>query len=86
MFIKKFIFTFVITLPLGIAAEFHYWTVAIVFLLFYILVSIELIAEEIEDPFGRDVNDLPTDSLADRIRSNVIEILSIKDDTVVAKV
>lgn len=86
MFIKKFIFTFVLTLPLGIAAEFHYWTVPIVFLLFYILVSIELIAEEIEDPFGRDVNDLPTDSLADRIRTNVNEILSVEYRSELAKI
>jgi ion channel-forming bestrophin family protein len=41
----------------------------------FILLSVELIAEEIEDPFGRDINDLPTDDLAKRIRENVNEIL-----------
>ena len=33
------------------------------------------IAEEIEDPFGRDINDLPLDELATKIRENVREIL-----------
>ncbi len=75
MFIKKFIFTFTITLPFGIVTDFHYWTVPIVLLIFYILVSIELISEEIEDPFGRDLNDLPTDDLASKIKSNINEIL-----------
>ena len=75
MFIKKFIFTFTITLPLGLVTEFKYWTVPIVLLIFYILVSIELISEEIEDPFGRDLNDLPTDDLAFKIKSNINEIL-----------
>ena len=41
----------------------------------YVLASLELIAEEIEDPFGRDINDLPTDELAEKITDNVREIL-----------
>jgi putative membrane protein len=75
MFMKKFIFTFTITLPFGLVTDFHYWTIPIVLLLFYVLVSIELIAEEIEDPFGRDINDLPTDDLAFKIRNNIKEII-----------
>lgn len=75
MFMKKFIFTFTITLPFGLVTDFNYWTVPIVLIIFYVLVSIELIAEEIEDPFGRDNNDLPTDDLAFKIRNNVKEIL-----------
>jgi putative membrane protein len=30
------------------------------YFIFYVLASLELIAEEIEDPFGSDENDLPT--------------------------
>ena len=41
----------------------------------FVLLSVELIAEEIEDPFGRDVNDLPTDDICSTIRNNVKEIL-----------
>jgi putative membrane protein len=50
-------------------------TVAIVVLISFVLLSVELIAEEIEDPFGRDINDLPLDELAAKIRDNVREIL-----------
>lgn len=75
MYIKKFIFTFTITLPFAFMSEFHYWTVPIVLFIFFILVSVELIAEEIEDPFGSDTNDLPTDLLCDKIKSNVREML-----------
>ena len=53
----------------------HYWTIPITCILFYLLVSTELIAEEIEDPFGMDDNDLPTDSLSGKIKRNVEEIL-----------
>jgi putative membrane protein len=41
----------------------------------FVLLSIELIAEEIEDPFGKDVNDLPTDELSEKIKENIREIL-----------
>jgi ion channel-forming bestrophin family protein len=75
MFIKKFIFIYLITLPFGFVTTFGYFTVATVLLVSFILLSIELIGEEIEDPFGRDVNDLPTDELAKKIRENVREIL-----------
>jgi putative membrane protein len=79
MYIKKFIFTFVITLPFGFVTSFMYFTIPIVMLLFYILVSIELIAEEIEDPFGHDINDLPTDELSAKIRHDVKEIFKLNE-------
>lgn len=80
MYIKKFIFIFVTTLPFGFVTSFGYFTIPIVILLFYILVSIELIAEEIEDPFGHDVNDLPTDFLAEKIRTDVKEIFKVGEE------
>ena len=75
MYIKKFIFTYTLTLPIAFMKDFHYWSIPMVMFIFFILVSIELIAEEIEDPFGKDINDLPTDELADKITANVREIL-----------
>jgi putative membrane protein len=75
MFIKKFIFIYVITLPFGFVTTFEYITIPTVLLVTFVLLSVELIAEEIEDPFGRDINDLPTDDLAGKIKDNVKEIL-----------
>ncbi|MEO9851868.1 MAG: bestrophin family protein [Reichenbachiella sp.] len=75
MFMKKFIFTFIATLPFAFVTVYHYWTILIVVLILYILMSIELLAEEIEDPFGSDINDLPTDMLAVKIGKNVSEIM-----------
>ncbi len=75
MFMKKFIITYILTLPFAFVTTYHYWTILIVVLVLYILLSIELLAEEVEDPFGTDVNDLPTDDLAIKIKANVTEIL-----------
>lgn len=76
LFLKKFIFIYILTLPMAFVPSFGYWTSAISIFVFYVLVSLEILAEEIEDPFGRDANDLPTDSLSEKIRDNVQELLS----------
>lgn len=80
IFIKKFIFVYVITLPFTFEAM-GYSSVIITILVFYAFASLELIAEEIEDPFGTDTNDLPTDTLAGNIFRNVQEIMKIGRNT-----
>ena len=66
-FLKKFIFFYVMTLPFGYAFSLGYYVVPVIVFIFYVLASLELIAEEIEDPFGDDENDLPTMKMAENI-------------------
>lgn len=74
-FIKKFIFVYVMTLPFGYVFTLGYWVVPVVVMVFYVLTSLEIIAEEIEDPFGKDSNDLPMDKISENIRKHIREIL-----------
>ncbi|MEQ9187622.1 MAG: bestrophin family protein [Cryomorphaceae bacterium] len=74
IFIKKFIFAYILTMPIGFGASFGYWTVLASSFTFYTLASLELIAESIEDPFGLDTDDLPTDELAETIDNNLKEV------------
>ncbi len=74
-FIKKFIFFFVMTLPFGFVFSLGYYVIPVVVFIFYVLASLELIAEEIEDPFGGDANDLPLIKIASNIKKHVQEIL-----------
>jgi ion channel-forming bestrophin family protein len=74
-FIKKFIFFYVMTLPFGFVFNLGYYVVPVVVFIFYVLASLELIAEEIEDPFGSDANDLPTAKIASNIQKHVEELL-----------
>lgn len=75
IFIKKIVFIYIITLPLSFGLNAGYWSVPMVMIMFYAFASLELISEEIEDPFGTDANDLPTDEIAEKIRINTSEIL-----------
>ena len=74
-FIKKFIFIYVLTLPFGYVFNLGYFVIPVVVFIFYVLASLELIAEEIEDPFGTDINDLPTKKMAENIKKHVEELI-----------
>lgn len=74
LFLKKFIFIYVVTLPIAFVTFFSYYSALIATFVFYVLVSMEVLAEEIEDPFGSDDNDLPTDELVEKIKLNVNQV------------
>ena len=75
VFIKKFVFCYIISMPFVFASEFGYWTPLITSFMFYVLASLETLAEEVENPFGTDANDLPIDELCSVIKRDAYEIL-----------
>jgi ion channel-forming bestrophin family protein len=75
VFVKKFIFFYIMTLPFTFVMHLGYYAIPVVVLIFYVLASLEMIAEEIEDPFGTDDNDLPTQKIAENIKKHVAELL-----------
>jgi putative membrane protein len=76
VFIKKFIFTYIMTLPFTWAFDLKYFIMPIIAFILFVFASIELIAEEIEDPFGYDANDLPVDNICENIQKHVGEIFA----------
>ncbi len=76
VFLKKFIFFYVMTLPFSFVISLGYIAIPVVAFIFYVLASLELIAEEIEDPFGGDENDLPMNKMSQNIKKHVAEIMS----------
>lgn len=75
--LKKYIFAYSITLPWGLMPDLKYWSVPAVMLIFYAMVGIEIIGEEIEDPFSGDPDDLPLQTFCENIKKNVHSILEI---------
>lgn len=78
LFIRLFIMLYVAVLPLTVVDAYGYLTIPAVVMASYILVGIELIGEEIEEPFGLERNDLPLTQLSQLIRVNVHDILQIE--------
>jgi len=61
------------TLPVGLVETFGWAALGIVFGVTYILLGIEEIGVEIEDPFEGDDNDLPLEAISEGIRKSVAE-------------
>lgn len=75
LFIKKFIFFYIMSFPFGFVFTLSYYVIPVLVFMFYVLVSLELVAEEIEDPFNNDSNDIPTKKIAENIGNQINEIL-----------
>jgi ion channel-forming bestrophin family protein len=75
VFIKIFIAVYALLLPFSLVSTFGFWTVPLMMLIFFAFIGIEMMAEEIENPFGLDCNNLPTGTIAHVIKENVFEIL-----------
>ena len=75
IFIKIFVLVYCLLLPFTIVPLFGFAGIPIVMLVFFAFMGLEMMAAEIEDPFGLDCNDLPTGQIAKIISDNVFEIL-----------
>lgn len=77
-FIKKFIILYVFALPIAYVITIGLFMIPLTVFVYYVLMSLELIAEEIEDPFNNDENDIPMEMLAQNIEKNVHQIMGRK--------
>ncbi|MCB0643376.1 MAG: bestrophin family protein [Phaeodactylibacter sp.] len=75
VYLKIFITAYGALLPFALVNAFMYSAIPLTMFIFFALLGVELLGEEIEDPFGLDCNDLPTGNIAHTIRNNVFEIL-----------
>lgn len=75
VYLRIFVIGYGLLLPFALVGTFHLSTIPLVMFLFFALLGVELLGEEIEDPFGLDCNDLPTGDIAHTIKQNVFEIL-----------
>ena len=65
-------------LPIAYAINLGCFIVPLSVFVYYVLMSLELIAEEIEDPFNMDENDIPMETIAQNIEKNVDQIMGEK--------
>ncbi|MCU7617604.1 hypothetical protein NZ698_10385 [Chryseobacterium sp. PBS4-4] len=78
-FIKKFIILYVVALPIAYVINLGLFMIPLTVFVYYVLMSLELIAEEIEDPFNNDENDIPMETIAQNIEKNVHQIMGAKN-------
>lgn len=76
--LKQLLMIYCFTLPFQLVERLGFWTGAMVILISFTLFGIEEIGIEIENPFGRDFNDLPLDSICDTIQKNIQDLVSLE--------
>lgn len=75
-YLKYLILGYCAALPLGLQAQSAGVSVPVTMVGYAALAGLEMLASDIEDPFGFDENDLPTGDISATIRRNVLEILT----------
>ena len=68
---------YMLIFPFGWVDSFGLFITPIIMVIIYVLLGLEVIAEEMEEPFGVDYNDLPIDAIADRIDKHVNQIATM---------
>jgi ion channel-forming bestrophin family protein len=74
--LKQLLILYCLLLPFGLVEQLGLWTGVIVALISFTLFGVEAIGIEIENPFGKDINDLPLDAICATIQNNIEELLS----------
>lgn len=76
IYLKRLTLLYCLLLPLGLAEQLGWWTPAAISLVSYVLLGVEEIGNEIEDPFGYDFNDLKLDSICETLLKDISSTLA----------
>lgn len=73
--LKQLLLIYCLVLPFQLVEQIYWWTIPFVSLVSYIIYGIEAIALEIENPFGKDKNDLPLEQICQGINQNIQDFI-----------
>lgn len=79
IYLKRLLLIYCLALPFECVDTLHGWTGIVVGLISFVLLGIEEIGNEIEDPFGIDPNDLPIDGICQTLLDNLEELRTTID-------
>jgi len=76
IYLKRLLLIYCTFLPFQVGSKLNWWTVPIVTILSFVLLAIEQIGTEIENPFGDDANDLPLEDYCTTIVNNIKDLIT----------
>lgn len=71
VYLRRLILLYCLSLPVVVAPKVGVWTVAVALLVGFILLGMEELGRQLEDPFGLDPDDLPLDQICTMLTENV---------------
>lgn len=69
-------------LPWLMVPTFGFWTIPLVMLASYFAVALESTVEQLQEPFGYDINDLPLDAICAGIEKSLAQVLELSQSKV----
>lgn len=76
--IHRIVAIYVFALPFGLVKTLHYLTPVVVLMVAYTFLGLDAVGDEIQDPFGEDLNDLPLSTLSRMIEVNMLQTMGEK--------
>ncbi|CEK09941.1 bestrophin family protein [Legionella hackeliae] len=73
-FVKQALLFYIVMFPFGWADTFGYLVIVVMVMIVYIWLGLEILAEELEEPFGEGENNLPLNLLTKNIVRNIEQI------------
>jgi ion channel-forming bestrophin family protein len=80
IYLKRLTLLYCLLLPLGLVGQLGWWTVSAIALVSFVLLGVEEIGNEIENPFGYDFNDLKLDDICNTLRSDLKTVQAFSSD------
>lgn len=76
IYLKRVVLIYCLILPFQLVSNLNWWTAPIVAIISFILLGVEEIANQIENPFGLEPNDLPVDEICSKLATNLQDIIN----------
>ncbi|KTD69137.1 MULTISPECIES: bestrophin family protein [Legionella] len=73
-FVKQALLFYTIMFPFGWVDTFGFLVIPMMVMIVYILLGLEILSEDLEEPFGKEDNDLPLNIIAKNIVRNIDQI------------
>ncbi len=77
IYLKRLLLIYCLCLPFQVVDTLHWWTTPIAIILSFVLLGIEEIGTEIENPFGNYANDLPLEEICTIILDNIEDLIAV---------
>ncbi|WLI77323.1 bestrophin family ion channel [Kosakonia sp. H02] len=79
LILHRTVYLFCIMLPFALVVDLHFMTPFISVLISYTFISLDTLAEELEDPFGEEDNDLPLDAMCNAIEIDLLQMVDAEE-------
>ena len=84
IYLKRLILIYCLGLPFNLIQKMHWWAIPVTAIVSFILLGLEEVGKELENPFLYGVNDLPVNALCQNIATDVESIASFASEDFVS--